>query len=109
MSSSSRRGFLSNRAFSSSTVSGQCGQIRSFLPSAAVLAVLYNTVRAFKRRWTLCSRQRFTVGNDLKEAVQRRQSPVPRSDRGLANLFDVSQKRENLERQRAMQSESSGM
>ena len=32
MGSSSRRGFLFKRAFSSSTVSGQRGQIRSFLP-----------------------------------------------------------------------------
>ena len=48
-------------------------------------------------RGTLSSRQRFTIGNKFKENVQRRQSAVPRSNRGLANLFDIFQKRENLD------------
>src|SRR5262252_2280072 len=48
-------------------------------------------------RSALSSRQRFTVGNELKEAVQCGQSAVPRSDRGLANLFYIFQKRENLD------------
>ena len=47
-------------------------------------------------RGALCSRQRFTVGDEAEEAVQRRQSAVPGSNRGLANLFDVFQERENL-------------
>ena len=48
-------------------------------------------------RGALCNRQRFTVCEESNEAVQRRQSAVPGSNRGLANLFDVVQKRENLD------------
>jgi hypothetical protein len=48
-------------------------------------------------RGALCSGQRFTVGDESIEGVQCRQAAVPCSDRGLANLFDVFQKRENLD------------
>jgi hypothetical protein len=44
----------------------------------------------------LCRRQWFTIGDESIEAVQRRQAAVPCSDRGLANLFAVFQKSENL-------------
>ena len=56
-------------------------------------------------RGTLCSRQRFTVCDESKEAVQRRQSTVSGSNRGLANLFDVVQKRENLASREILQTE----
>jgi len=83
MGSSSRRSFLFKRAFSSSTVSDL--HYRCLFGGYA------------QDRGALCSRQRFTVGDESIEAVQCRQAAVPCSDRGLANQFDVFQKRENLD------------
>jgi hypothetical protein len=54
----------------------------------------------------LCSRQRFTVGDESIEAVQRRQAAVPRSDRRLPNLFNVFQKCENLDCREIVHAES---
>ena len=46
----------------------------------------------------LHGRQRFTIGNEVEKAVQRRQSAVPGTNRTLSYLFDILQECDNLNR-----------